>query len=93
MDHHVILPERHSMIRVVPDEKEVTVTFGTKRWIFPREDCMILPVVNTTAEEIAEYVATELHKMLRPQIGDRLQWLEVGIDENHGQWGTCRIPW
>ena len=93
MDHHVLLPTSHPLIRVEENADEVTVNFGNKRWIFPREDCMLLPVINTTAEEIAQYVAMELHHMLRPTIGDRIEWLEVGIDENHGQWGCCKIAW
>ncbi len=99
MDHHVILPTSHPMIRVEVQadsggiEREVLVTFRDKRWIFPREDCMLLPVVNTTAEEIAAYVADQLHQMLKPSISDRLISLEVGIDENHGQWGCCKIDW
>ena len=93
LDHHVLLPTTHPLIKVTEGEKEVTVTFRDKRWIFPREDCMLLPVSNTTAEEIAAYVATELHGMLRPTIGDRLESLEIGIDENHGQWGSCKIAW
>jgi 6-pyruvoyltetrahydropterin/6-carboxytetrahydropterin synthase len=93
LDHHMLLPTTHPLIRVVPDDREVTVTFGAKRWIFPREDCMLLPVANTTAEEIAAYVATELRSLLRPSVGDRLESLEISIDENHGQWGSCKIPW
>jgi 6-pyruvoyltetrahydropterin/6-carboxytetrahydropterin synthase len=54
---------------------------------------MLLPVANTTAEEIAAYIATELRDMLRPTVGDRIESLEVGVDENHGQWGSCKIEW
>lgn len=93
LDHHMLLPTTHPLIRVVADDREVTVTFGEKRWIFPREDCALLPVANTTAEEIAAYIATELRDMLRPSVGDRIESLEVGVDENHGQWGTCKIVW
>ena len=93
LDHHMLLPTTHPLIRVVPDDQEVTVNFREKRWVFPREDCMLLPVTNTTAEEIAFYIASELRTLLRPSIGDRLHWLEIGVDENHGQWGCCRIPW
>lgn len=93
LDHHMLLPTTHPLIRVVPDDKEVTVTFGEKRWVFPREDCLLLPVTNTTAEELAFYIASHLHSLLRPAIGDRLHWLEIAVDENHGQWGSCRIPW
>ena len=93
LDHHVLLPDSHPMIRVSKAEAEVLVTFAEKRWIFPAEDCMILPVVNTTAEEIAAWIGKELIAQLYPKVGDRLSMLEVGVDENHGQWGYCRMPW
>ncbi len=93
LDHHMLLPTKHAMILVEEENEEVTVRFRKKRWVFPREDCMLLPIVNTTAEEIAWWMATELRAKLFPEIGPRLSMLEVGIDENHGQWGYCRLPW
>ena len=41
MDHKVVLPATHPMIKVVDDGKEVLVTFEQKRWVFPSEDCNI----------------------------------------------------
>lgn len=93
LDHHMLLPTKHAMILVEEQNEEVTVRFRKKRWVFPREDCMLLPIVNTTAEEIAWWIATQLRAKLFPEIGLRLTMLEVGIDENHGQWGYCRLPW
>ncbi len=93
LDHHMLLPTMHPMIHVDEQIDEVTVRFRKKRWVFPREDCMLLPIANTTAEEIAWWIATQLKKELYSQIGPRLSMLEVAVDENHGQWGTCRLPW
>lgn len=93
LDHHVLLPQYHAEILVEEQETEVTVRFRNKRWIFPKEDCMILPVVNTTAEEIAGWIAVQIRDQLYPSIGDRLTTIEVGVDENNGQWGYCRLPW
>ncbi len=93
LDHHVLLPTKHSMIQVGCTEIEVTVRFRDKRWIFPREDCMLLPVTNTTAEEIAWWLATQLRESLYSKVGDRIDTIEVGVDENHGQWGVCVLPW
>ena len=93
LDHRMLLPTRHAMIQVEEQNEEVTVRFRRKRWVFPREDCKLLPIVNTTAEEIASWIATQLRDKLFPQIGNRLTMLEIGIDENHGQWGYCRLPW
>jgi 6-pyruvoyltetrahydropterin/6-carboxytetrahydropterin synthase len=93
LDHHMLLPTMHPLIRVSATDKEVTATFGDKRWIFPLEDCMLLPIVNTTAEKIAWWIATQLRGVLRPSVGDRVESLEVAVDENHGQWGICKIEW
>ena len=93
LDHHVLLPTRHAMIAVREEGAEVIASFREKRWVFPREDCALLPVVNTTAEEIAQWIGNELLAALRPTVPHPLDWLEVGVDENHGQWGVCRLAW
>lgn len=93
LDHHVLLPEKHAAIHVTSDDKETTARFEDRRWVFPNEDCVILPVVNTTAEEIAKVIAERVRDKTRKQFGDALSWLEIAVDENNGQWGICRIPW
>ncbi len=93
LDHHMLLPTQHAAIRVQAADDEVVTTFEDKRWVFPREDCVLLPIVNTTAERLAWWIATELRAAMRPTVGDQLQTLEVSVDENHGQWGCCRIDW
>src|SRR3990167_9038998 len=47
LDHHMLLPTNHESIRVVPDAREVTVEFEDRRWVFPRGDCVLLPIPNT----------------------------------------------
>ena len=86
-DHHVLLPTTHDQIKVTADEKEVLVTFEDRRWVFPLDDCVLLPVSNTTAELIADYIATELLRRLADQGVTKIEMLEIGVDENEGQWG------
>ena len=93
LDHHVLLPAEHVEIKVSSDEQETTATFRDRRWVFPKEDCVILPVINTTAEEIARVIAERVIERTRDQFGDAIRWIEVAIDENHGQWGVCRLPY
>lgn len=93
LDHHVILPSDHAEIKVTADESETTARFRDRRWVFPNEDCVILPVINTTAEEIARVIAERVIDKTRPIFGDQLEWLEVAVDENQGQWGVYRSPW
>ncbi|RLS80250.1 MAG: 6-pyruvoyl tetrahydropterin synthase family protein [Planctomycetota bacterium] len=93
LDHHVLLPTQHPSIRVVANEKEVTTTFAERRWVFPREDCVLLPVANTTAELIAHWIALQLKDVfLRHAGGTHLELLRVEVEENFGQWAMCEIP-
>lgn len=93
LDHHVILPRDHAEILVSSDETETTARFRERRWVFPNEDCVILPVINTTAEEIARVIAERVMAATADRFGDALSSIEVGVDENNGQWGVCRLPW
>lgn len=93
LDHHVILPQDHADIKITSDERETTATFRDRRWVFPNEDCVMLPVINTTAEEIARVIAERVIKQTKEKFGKALTWIEVAVDENNGQWGVCRMPW
>ena len=93
LDHHVVLPADHAEIKITSDEKETTATFRDRRWVFPNEDCVILPVVNTTAEEMARVIAERVIQRTQDSFGKALSWIEVAVDENQGQWGVCRMPW
>ncbi len=90
LDHHVLLPTKHSQIRVTTTEREVQATFEERRWIFPAEDCRLLPVDNTTAERLAEYIAQQILPVVKAQTSD-FQELIVSVDENEGQWGRFRL--
>jgi 6-pyruvoyltetrahydropterin/6-carboxytetrahydropterin synthase len=88
LDHHVLLPTKHAQIRVQSDEREVTATFESRRWVFPREDCVLLPVMNTTAEEIAAWIGSRLQEVVR---GQNIETIQVEVEENFGQWAICSL--
>lgn len=92
-DHHVLLPADHAEIKVNSDAKETTATFRDRRWVFPNEDCIILPVINTTAEELARVLAERVRARTKDLFPDSITAIEMAVDENNGQWGICRMPW
>jgi 6-pyruvoyltetrahydropterin/6-carboxytetrahydropterin synthase len=93
LDHHVLLPADHKEILLSSENGETTARFRERRWVFPDEDCVVLPVVNTTAEEIARVIAQRVREQTKSQFGNAIHAIEVAVDENHGQWGICRLPW
>lgn len=87
LDHHMLLPTEHPMIKVTPDEREVLVTFEDKRWIFPLEDVVLLPIPNTTTELLAKHIGEELLKELGSEATENIALMRIAVDENNGQWG------
>ncbi len=88
LDHRMLLPTDHPQIEVSPGERNVDVTFEDRRWSFPREDCILLPVPNTTAELLARYIGRRLQNDLVKRTGVRPERLLVAVDECDGQWGV-----
>ncbi|MSR56297.1 MAG: 6-pyruvoyl tetrahydropterin synthase family protein [Planctomycetaceae bacterium] len=92
LDHRMLLPTQHAAIRVEAGSKEVEVRFVDRRWVFPREDCVLLPIPNTTAERLAWWLGRRLIEQLPPEGRIRLSELQVEIEENFGQWAICTMP-
>jgi 6-pyruvoyltetrahydropterin/6-carboxytetrahydropterin synthase len=69
----------------------VTATFESRRWLFPREDCVLLPVENTTAEEIANWIGNRLRDVVKQQTGATIETIQIEVEENFGQWAICEI--
>ena len=92
LDHRVLLPTEHPLIRVTAGEHEVEARFEERRWLFPREDCVLLPVANTTAERIAHWIGVRLLERIRGHQNSRIDSLRVEVEENFGQWAVCHMP-
>src|SRR6185503_11162589 len=54
-----------------------------KRFSFPRQDCALLPIPSTTAEDLAKYVYREF--MRRTKFTTDTAFVEVGVDEGYGK--------
>jgi len=81
LDHRFLLPlhNPHLKLQKLPDAWEVQ--FQQKRYVFPREDVAELPIDNSTAERLAEYVCEELCKSLVEYDISHLQTIMVGVEE------------
>jgi 6-pyruvoyltetrahydropterin/6-carboxytetrahydropterin synthase len=88
LDHHMLLPTLHSQMRVKDGEREVEVTFEERRWVFPRGDCILLPIANTTTELLARHIGLKLIDELQRRCGVQPPRVRIEVDENHGQWGV-----
>jgi len=83
MDHKTLLPRNSDNVRVVRNEKEVEVTTCNKRYVFPKEDVVILDIDITTAEEMSRLMAKKLLSSIKFPKNVKKLW--VGLDEERGQ--------
>ena len=91
LDHHVLLPSKSNSIRLSQQSDEITVLFKERRWVFPKSDCLVLPIESTTTECLARYVADSLFERLEGKVRAAIKGIEVEVDECYGQSAICRI--
>ncbi len=93
IDHKVLLPTAHPRVQLAEAGEFIDVTyFGAPRFRFPRSDCALVPVQNTTAELLAAYFADAVWARLRADGFTRLSLIEVEVEESEGQSATYRLP-
>jgi 6-pyruvoyltetrahydropterin/6-carboxytetrahydropterin synthase len=91
LDHRMMLPTRNQLIKLHEQGRSVRVTYRDREWVFPREDCVLLPIENTTAELLAEYIAQRLLETFRQQHQFEPGVLRVEVEESFGQSATCEM--
>tara|TARA_R110002111_G_scaffold168038_1_gene233860 strand:+ start:139543 stop:140046 length:504 start_codon:yes stop_codon:yes gene_type:complete len=91
LDHRVLLPTQHPLIKVSEDNDEIQATFEKRRWIFPKEDCILLPLANTTAELIAHWIGQQLMTVIGSDASSQIESVQIEVEENFGQWAICQL--
>lgn len=88
LDHRMLVAMRNPLLAVSESATSIRVSYRTKEWVFPREDCVLLPIANTTAELLAQYLAGRLRDVLRERHGFTPDALRVEVEESFGQVAT-----
>ena len=91
LDHHMLLATRNPVIHVEETAESVRVRYRGREWLFPRGDCVLLPIENTTAELLARYIAQRLRADLKTHHNFAPTLLRVEVEENIGQSATCEL--
>ena len=91
LDHRMMLPTKNRVILLEESAKSVRVRYKDREWVFPRDDCVLLPIENTTAELLARWIAERLRADIQKQHNYTPQVLRVEVEENIGQSATCEL--
>ncbi|GIW78897.1 MAG: 6-pyruvoyl tetrahydrobiopterin synthase [Gemmatales bacterium] len=91
LDHRMMLATQNELIDVKEKENSVHVRYRDREWLFPRGDCVLLPIENTTAELLARYIAQQLGEKLSSQYHFQPDVLRIEVEESEGQSATCEL--
>ncbi len=92
IDHVVLLPMQSQRVTVTVEGETVHVSVdGAPRYVFPRRDCALLPIPNTTVEMLAKLLTERLKSEIDRLGSAGVTAIEMEVEENFGQSATYRV--
>jgi 6-pyruvoyltetrahydropterin/6-carboxytetrahydropterin synthase len=86
LDERTILPTESDCLQISAGTESVEVVCEDgSRFVLPRTDVALLPIVHSSAEELARYVAGQLRRELLAAGARPWRLLEVSVAETSGQ--------
>lgn len=87
LDHHFLLQQNSTLLEIQERDTSWAIRFGERGYVFPKSDVVALPIENTTAELLAEYIAEAVVGRLRDGGHANIRRLAVDVEEMPGQAG------
>lgn len=86
LDHKFLLQMTSKTLSITDDGEHYRIQYRDQPpYRLPKRDVAPLPIDNTTAERLAQYIAGQLAQSLARQPGLNLQSLKVAVEEMPGQ--------
>ena len=90
LDEHWVVPGQHPELVVKPrDDGHTEVHYRGCHYLAPSEEIIVLPINNSSAENLATWFGRELVRRVQARFGrTQIQKLRLAVSETSGQWGV-----
>ena len=90
LDERWLVPGEHAVLRWRDlGDGNVEVLYGDRRYSTPAEDVLVLPINNTSSENLAGWIGRELRGRLARRFSDvPVRRLRIAVEETPGQSGV-----
>ena len=85
LNEKVLVPAQSDCLGISEEGGQCVLRYEGDEFRFPRKDVVLLPIIHSSAEEIARYLVGELRQALRAEGIEQLRSIEVGVEETPGQ--------
>jgi len=91
LDHRMLLPSQSRLITLHDEGTNWLVRYQERYWSFPKDECVVLPVANTTSELIADYLRKRLGDAITSRSLPIPAQMRVEVEECFGQ--SAEVEW
>jgi 6-pyruvoyltetrahydropterin/6-carboxytetrahydropterin synthase len=88
-DEIVLLPKNHPDMKFKTTDKSLEVTFRDRFYVFPKNEVILLPVSNTSVENLSKILALEFYEEFKKY---GVQKVRVSVEETRGQGAATVVP-
>lgn len=93
LDHRVLVPTANPSLQVREADGQVVVGYTRPGWlVVPAAHACLIPVAQTTAEVMAEWIAQTVWAGLRTTGTTGLTRMVLELEESTGQWARAELP-
>jgi 6-pyruvoyl-tetrahydropterin synthase len=94
IDERTIVPVQSDCLKIDrPNDRQVRVRYESDEFIFPAGDVAMLPIMHSSAEELARYIWIELVAGLKAAgAASEAEVIEISVAEGPGQAAIYRSP-
>ena len=87
IDEHTIVPARSDCLKIDhPNDRQVRIRYEADEFVLPASDVAMLPIVHSSAEELARYIWNELVAGLKARgAAGEAEVIEISVAEGPGQ--------
>jgi 6-pyruvoyltetrahydropterin/6-carboxytetrahydropterin synthase len=86
LDHKLLIPKENEHIRIDEDTRNYIITTPDESYFsIPKQDVILLPIKNTSAERFAIYLAERITELTHQRFQFKFASLEVEVEETPGQ--------
>lgn len=87
-DERVILPQEHPDMKFNTKGPILEVNFRERFYAFPANEVVLLPVINTSVEQLSRLLAEDFMKEFRSH---KVSFVSVYVEETQGQGATTSV--
>ena len=90
LDEKMLIPAQSDCLHIRDEGNQLLVRYEHDEFRFPKSDVLLLPIVHSSAEELARYLVGEVRRELRADGIEHVGAIQVGVEETPGQAAYCR---